>query len=1645
MFRLHKQKSDKSGERFDFKFSSFQALQVPKGWDKLFVSIISVDTGKTITKSSKASVRNGNCRWAEAFSESIWIVRGDSSEVIDECLFKLVVAMGSSRSGFLGEATINLASYISSKSTIPLSLPLKKCNHGTVLQVKIQCLTPREKLRDEQWNHTDSYMEDGSLEYDELENKSDVSDSTFTRSVGSSSSNHLEGTIHPGEISSREPSFSASDSRNSFDSLDGSFNRENYSPQNGIMNSLIGRQDSTGSQTSSPRGSYSLNDSSRSNHSSYTPKVSTSGSHPHNHREDLNRVSRLVPSSPLRNTGSSKDFLEAAEITIGELRAEARMWEQNARKLMTDLENLRRELSDQSKHQKLLEVALSTSQAECDSLKQEVEQVKILLEESQMKQGAADNLKFQSKTTENVQKELEDEIKFQSEENANLALQLKKTQESNIELVSILQELEETIEKQKVEMNNLSRTKSEFEELGKDDFGFEESSQINAGKQVLTNQTRKSSDSDRESGIVEHQRRDLHAENRNLELQFQQLQESHKNLESTILFLKKSLEEKNHEMEIEQGLRSQSLMDCEAEWRGKLAEKEEKITNLEVKLSEALDGQGLKEMGSGNEGNSNLIREIEALRLKVQELERDCNELTDENLELLFKLKESSKDHSATSNSLLPDHPGKNSPSRHKLEVTSCNYEDELNKKTPTEVHSADHLHFQSVVLGNRCAHLEPQLEAFKDKASYLDGELSECRARAEEQEIEIVALQQQLKHYQQVEIESKDQPAHAFTESRISESTAAVEMSKLLAELDEQIQLSLGDIKRLYTLKSHANPHGICGSNDSQILKSTDLVSQKQQVEIILNNFAQLKQFFREKIAVSDDEYYKEAKDSAVSTDDILDKLEGFKLKELNSPCKEDSDLGKELSAKISEIEKLKSENLLKEDELEALRHQQKELEAQVSSVQTEKSQLEENIEIMLREGAVTAKCLDDLRTEIVLLNSNMDSQISANKILVKKSSELESGKQELEVHLSELEEENVQLSERICGLEAQLRYLTDERESHRLELQNSESQAMNFKEEIKRLENEMEAQKVDMRQKMDEMQKRWLEVQEECKYLKIANPKLQATTENLIEECSMLQKANGELRKQKMELHEHCAVLEAELKESEKVFSNMVNEVEALEEKYSMMLEEIASKEKALNLELEVLLQENKKQKEKLVLEESLLNQRYLEKTVEVDNLQREVAHLTEQISATQDVKEKTASEAVLEVSHLRADKAMLEAALQDAQGKLKLSESKLNAMQVECETELQGLKEELAAAKQKQEILMADHEKLLDLLEDVKSNEDKLKGTVRGLELKLKASEYQNQQLVEEISSLKVQLQKTALLQDEILALKKTISETKFENERLEASFQMLSRDYEELKVERTLFVQKISNSQEAVSDLEDCRRRKVALEEKVLRLQGDLTAKEAMGTQEAALKNELAQIRRENSQFQRKIKYLEEEKEECLKKTQALEDELKQIKQDQCESKNSIEENNNLLSSEKLFTGINQVQHHLEENHTQIDKSQNCNNETSQDKGVDLLSKIQNLDNELAEALEANDMYKNQLKSLLSKEVSYRSAGPEKSTGEGAARKDGCECKASSALETELKELRERYFQMSLKYAEVEDQREQLVMQLKAASGRKRWFS
>lgn len=1566
MFRLHKHKSDKFGGTLDFKFSSFQALQVPKGWDRLFVYIISVETGKTLSKSGKGSVRNGTCRWTESLTESIPV----SEKEIDDCLFKFVVSMGSSRSGILGEATVNLGSYRNAETAVPVSLPLKKCNHGTILLVRIQCLTPRAKPREEQFEEPGSYAEDViAVDYIDMENKSDVSDSSVARSVGSSSSNHLDSASGTGEHS-RELSFSASGSRYSFDSMEGSLD---YSLQNNLIgtSNLVGRQDSTGSQNSSSYGSYSLNDSSRSNHSSFN---SASRSHLQNQRESLNQVSRTVASSPLRNADSSKDLLEAAEATIEELRAEARMWEQNARRLMFDLEKMRKDLSDQSMHCASLEMQLSESHRECDGSKQKIEQLKILLEESVAKQTTTEKLKFQAKEMDNFQKEIEDELKFQKEMNADLALQLKKTQESNIELVTILQELEDTIEIQKIEISDLSKIQSKSQKAGKYHLEVQNSEETKRMKKSFAKDTREAScDSGMEGSTVEQELDDLPVgseseDSRSLELEFQQLQDSQKNLESTIKPPERSLENKIHAIEVEQSLKTQTLMDCEAEWREKLAAKDEKITNLEAELFKALNPLQFQ-----NGDDRELIKEIEVLTQKMEELERDCSELTEENLELVLKLKESEKYGASTSpssNECLGNHSLLTSESEvRKLRSQICKLEEEMRKK-------------------------------------------------------EIIS--QQL----------------------------STEMAKTLSELQEHIQSCLANVK-----KQQCDPcfpiNGECSTafDKPVISNDTDLFNQKERAKSILNSFVQLKDLFEAKSALFKNEVHqsKEVRAKVVNPDELRNNLEAYdsggntfstcgpqpeSMQMESTP--EMTDLEKELLEKISGMDKL---NSLNEQEIDALRHSQTELETQISNLQNERWKLEQNLEVTLRESMVTSKCLDDLRKEMTKLSSNRDSQASAKEILERKLSELESGKLEMEVHLSELEKENVQLSERICGLEAQLRYLTNDRESTSEELHNSESSNMSLREEIRRLESELEAQKVDARQKMQDMQKRWLEAQEECGYLKVANPKLQTTAESLIEECSVLQKSNAELRTQKMQLHEHCTILEAELRDSEKCFSNMSKEVEALEGKYILLQQEIASKEQALGIELDSLLQENKKYKEKLAMEENFLNQMHLEKTVEVENLQREVAHLTEQISATHGEKERTASEAVIEVSHLRSGRAMLEASLQELQGKLELSESNLCTLQMESEIKVLGLMQELAASKQNQEVLMADHEKLLELLEDVKSNEEKHKSSVKGLEIKLKASEYARQQVAEETSSLQIQLQKTSLLQDEILDLKRSLNEVKFENQKLEASLQMLSGDYEELKTEKILSMQKISDMQRAVSELEDCKRSKVALEEKLLRLDGDLTAREAIGAQDAELKNELARAKRANSEFQRKIRYLEEEKQECLKKAQALGEELEQrkaSKQDQHSfsdaSLPSGPESSDMNSSTPDEFSVSQV-----------GTKSNFNTGNAPGIGLDSLSKIQLLENELAEALEANDMYKAQLKSLLTEEYKDPLNAPKKLLDEDVVVEgDGYEGKISS-LQTELKDLQERYFDMSLKYAEVEAERAKLVLKLKPVNNGRRWFS
>lgn len=551
---------------------------------------------------------------------------------------------------------------------------------------------------------------------------------------------------------------------------------------------------------------------------------------------------------------------------------------------------------------------------------------------------------------------------------------------------------------------------------------------------------------------------------------------------------------------------------------------------------------------------------------------------------------------------------------------------------------------------------------------------------------------------------------------------------------------------------------------------------------------------------------------------------------KELQIQC---SGLLKELDQKVSEMEKLQADIQRNEEEKSRLLEDQKELEGKVAGLQKEKDQMEENMKIVSRESAITS--------------SRLDARVAENELLERKVAQLESEKQTLEDQLVGLTEKNE-------NMEAQIRLMAVEGESLQSELEESRSIITNLREEIGKLESEMKTSVADLKEELENMQILWLQAQEECGHLTDENEKLQESLQNLLE-----------MERKNVEQHEHRVQLEAQLRESQKSLSNNLIKVKALEENLNSMWKDFSLKEERLNSELNELIQENKNEIEKLVQQESLSNQKYSEKLTEVESLEKEVEQLTKQISEM-DEERRLASDAVNEVSSLRADNRKLVSALEDVQSKFASTEK------------------ELAASRLSHEKLMIDHAKISKLLPNYRANEEKLKTSINDLELQLTLSRYEHQKLHEESANLKFQLQKTKELQDEVFNLKKELTECKFEKENLEASLERITRDFEEMKAEKASFVGKTSDLQKVLSELENSNRKRIYLEEKVEQMESDLTEKEKFSAQMTDLRNELSETKRDNEQCQQKIYKMEEEKDNCLRKVQALEAEVKMMEEE-----------------------------------------------------------------------------------------------------------------------------------------------------------------
>ncbi|KAI5017877.1 hypothetical protein ZWY2020_042765 [Hordeum vulgare] len=1101
----------------EFRFSSFHAVQVPVVSDRLLITITSVDSGKTIAKSSKAAALNGTCQWHDSILQPIRFPKDEVSQEFQECQCKIVVSMGSTRTAILGEAYLNLTNYLSSSDFTDISLPLKRCNSGTVLQPNVFDIMLK-----------------------------------LNKGAQSLSENHLEADYED-KSGNRDASFSASKS----------------------------------------------------------------------HGDD-----------------SSKHHLDTSEEKLEELRNAAKMWERHSRKLKIERKTLKNECADKSKQQAELERQLSASLSEQNSLRQEIEHV---------------------------------------------TDQLNKTQETNLELLSILQELEETIELQRVEMSKLPQA----------------------------------------SDVADHE-----------------------------------------------VSKSESTVQEAADWARILSIKEDEITVLREKLNRVLK----MENADGAHPDAiylELEKENDFLKVKIQELENDCSELTEENLGLIYKLKEASG-------------VGK--------EEDPCisNSEEMPDVGSPT---------YKIKYLESKCADLELNLQNFRSEFSGLEEKFQKSQEELQEKTLELSELREKLSHA--TELEGADTGS-----------------------------------SRHYRLRS--------GEPDDT---ETDLDVLKRTVQ-------------------------------------------------------------------------------LKEQEIDGLQHCTREMENTIADIQKEKSQLEERLAASLQESSMTSKCLDeaheDLREDLLVLNSSVDSYASANKVLETKISELESRRVELELLVTKLEQENIEFSEFISELEAQLTTLTSEEESTKLEMDYSISLIANLKDLVEHQQAEMEVQKLEMKQKHLESQTRLSEVQEDSEVLRRSNAKLQATIDSVAEECSSLQTLTADLKKQKLELHDHCAQLEQQLDQSKRKTMDLFKQ------------RKVTLKEQSLLSELENIFQEHKEHEERINSAHFLLHKIENEKIGEVKNLEREVMSLNAQLSSTDGERESAALDSIHEVSILRADKAKLEANLEDVSAQMRHYQSQLEDLRTESKTKIKGLIDSLNASKHNEETLTTDVEHMTRLMEAARSNEENLRKTSDELELKYKSSDYEKQQVMEEISGLKIQVNKMASIQDEVFKLQSSLDHAKFEKAKLEELLQSLSEECEELKVQKAMLTDKVSCIQRTLHDADE---------------------------------------------------------ENCRKSTQA---------------KLAVNKGN--------------------------DDAANDNGGTHVNEDPDIHSKLELLETRLADVLEENKSYRAQLQSPI---------------GEGQLgsrdEKDNKDGSRIAQLESELKDMQDRLLNVSMQYAEVEAQREELVMELKSATARKgRWF-
>ncbi|KAL6533152.1 hypothetical protein OROMI_027264 [Orobanche minor] len=116
---------------FEFQVPQLKAKRV-------MISLVPVDLGKPTLRLSKVPILEGTCTWESPVYETVKLVQETKTGRIREKFYYVVVSTGSSKSGFLGEVSIDFADLAEATKPLNLTLPLQTSKSGAILHVTVQ-------------------------------------------------------------------------------------------------------------------------------------------------------------------------------------------------------------------------------------------------------------------------------------------------------------------------------------------------------------------------------------------------------------------------------------------------------------------------------------------------------------------------------------------------------------------------------------------------------------------------------------------------------------------------------------------------------------------------------------------------------------------------------------------------------------------------------------------------------------------------------------------------------------------------------------------------------------------------------------------------------------------------------------------------------------------------------------------------------------------------------------------------------------------------------------------------------------------------------------------------------------------------------------------------------------------------------------------------------------------------------------------------------------------------------------------------------------------------------------------------------------------------------------------------------------------